>query len=114
MLVSNCCPYYSQIFNTIFFISQLSYTNGLYKQRDPKGRYFLFYHCWALLKNNEKWKNKDNDHLHPNKKAKTNAQDSDDDDVNVEDQANITPMSHRPWQKGTSKDRRERKTEEWR
>ncbi|KAL6629285.1 hypothetical protein ACP70R_029050 [Stipagrostis hirtigluma subsp. patula] len=33
----------------------VNYTQELYKQREPKGRYFTLLHCWALLQSHPKW-----------------------------------------------------------
>ncbi|KAK3153716.1 hypothetical protein QOZ80_2BG0180200 [Eleusine coracana subsp. coracana] len=67
----------------------------LYKQREPKHRPFVMLHCWALLQQNEKWVNRNND-PHPLKKRASSDMDSEgcgDDDRSGR---STTPSLERP------------------
>lgn len=65
----------------------------MYKHREPKGRPFDMFHCWALLQNNEKWKDRNNECL-GRKKAQ---EDGDDEEVQeVADMAAPKNVKKRP------------------
>lgn len=74
----------------------------MYKHREPKERPFAMFHCWALLQNNEKWKDRNNECL-GRKKAQ---EDGDDEEAQeVADMATPKNVKKRPPRRRGEKDK---------
>jgi hypothetical protein len=37
------------------FLVQIEQANELYQEKDPKGKPFIFMHCWNKLQHEQKW-----------------------------------------------------------